>query len=409
MEIAVTVIGSIAELAVRGRLDSYWADHLDARLTEIVRAGHDRVRIDLADVAFLSSAGIAVLVKFYKRLRELGGTLVVARPSAPVRTVLRITRLAALLVEPDTPGGETPTAGDAPRRVQANGIELDVFDISPDARLAISRRGSAGFLTTPAAALRCERLSCSSSLVAVGIGALGADPAECRGRYGEFLAVAGAAVYLPGDGTGVPDYLIASETFAPEMRVLCSLGAEGTFARLARFETAPGSAPVTLAQLAAACLELAGSAAAAVAIVAEADSLVGAALRSSPTDRPASEGLFDFPAVRDRLAFTVERAFARSVSLVAGVVARDAWPDLRPLSTQSNLYGHFHAAAFPSGPLRRGRLDLRETTGRLFEHSSPQGVLHLLTDDRGIAGVGQSEFVRGACWVGPLDANGSAA
>ena len=113
MEIAITVTGGAAELAVRGRLDSYWADHLDARLTEIVRDGNDRIRIDLAEVTFLSSAGIAVLVKFYKRLRDLGGTLAVARPSAPVRTVLQITRLTALLVEPAAPAVETPAAADS--------------------------------------------------------------------------------------------------------------------------------------------------------------------------------------------------------------------------------------------------------------------------------------------------------
>ena len=31
------------------------------------------------------------------------------------------------------------------------------------------------------------------------------------------------------------------------------------------------------------------------------------------------------------------------------------------------------------------------------------GLLHLLHDDREIAGVGESEFTRGACWVAPLD------
>jgi hypothetical protein len=85
------------------------------------------------------------------------------------------------------------------------------------------------------------------------------------------------------------------------------------------------------------------------------------------------------------------------------MVSHEGWPDLRPLAGQQDLYGHFHAVAFPPGPLRRGRIDLKESTGLLFEHSSPQGVLHLLTDDRGVAGVGQSEFVRGACWIGPLD------
>ena len=43
---------------------------------------------------------------------------------------------------------------------------------------------------------------------------------------------------------------------------------------------------------------------------------------------------------------------------------------------------------------------------KFFEHQTLQGVLHLLYDDRGISGAGESEFVRGACWVGPLHTPG---
>jgi hypothetical protein len=36
----------------------------------------------------------------------------------------------------------------------------------------------------------------------------------------------------------------------------------------------------------------------------------------------------------------------------------------------------------------------------LFETETLQGVLHLLRDQREVAGAQQSEFVRGACWIG---------
>jgi len=37
----------------------------------------------------------------------------------------------------------------------------------------------------------------------------------------------------------------------------------------------------------------------------------------------------------------------------------------------------------------------------LFEGQSLEGILHLLTDDRG--GMNrESEFVRGACWIAPI-------
>jgi hypothetical protein len=45
---------------------------------------------------------------------------------------------------------------------------------------------------------------------------------------------------------------------------------------------------------------------------------------------------------------------------------------------------------------------VKTTVKTLFEAETLQGVLHLLNDDREIAGAGQSEFIRGACWIGPI-------
>ena len=145
---------------------------------------------------------------------------------------------------------------------------------------------------------------------------------------------------------------------------------------------------------------MSGAETAAVVIVGEAAALVGAALRQSPAN-PGEAGLFAFPAVRSRLTFTTERAFARSLTLAVGIVSRSQHPQLRPLGKSPDLFGHFHAAAFSFGPLKRGRIDLKETVMNLFETESLLGVLHLLNDTREVVGIGQSEFIRGACWAGP--------
>jgi hypothetical protein len=40
--------------------------------------------------------------------------------------------------------------------------------------------------------------------------------------------------------------------------------------------------------------------------------------------------------------------------------------------------------------------------GVLFENQGPKGLLHLLWDAREATGAGESRFVRGACWLGPI-------
>jgi hypothetical protein len=116
--------------------------------------------------------------------------------------------------------------------------------------------------------------------------------------------------------------------------------------------------------------------------------------------------LFTHPGIRRWISFTAEPAFAGSLCLVVGIAAKEApselQPMLRPLSKKGSLTGHFHAAAFPYQPLKKGRIDLTATVDALFARESVQGLLHLLPDEREASGAGESEFVRGACWAGPI-------
>src|SRR5215468_1742681 len=98
--------GESAELKIRGRLDSYWADHLATELAKFVREGTHRLWLDLSGVIFLSSAAVGVLVRLQKQLKSLGGSLKVVSPSAPVKEVFETVRLTEVLVgePPGHPG-----------------------------------------------------------------------------------------------------------------------------------------------------------------------------------------------------------------------------------------------------------------------------------------------------------------
>jgi anti-anti-sigma factor len=388
-------------LRISGRLDGYWADHLEHNLAETIREGHHHIRLELSDVGFMSSAGIAVLMKFYKQLQRIDGSLVVTRPSPQVRTVLEITRLAELLIRSAESATEVAAEPGEGTRLDRAGAVFDVFEVARGAEIRCRVIGTDAPLVASAfVEEHCSSLPLSDTGFAFGIGAIGEGFADCRDRFGEFLAVGGTTAYLPADGTSVPDYLVGSGNHASKLQVLYCLAGEGSFARLVRFDAGP-SRGIALADLSACCLEVSSADAAAVVIVGEAAGLVGAALRESPT-HPGGPDLFAFPAIRSRLTFTADRAFARSLTLAVGIVARSAHPQLRPLSGASELFGHFHAAAFSFRPLKHGRIDLQDTVANLFETENLLGVLHLLNDTREVVGIGQSEFIRGACWTGPI-------
>ena len=93
MEITKTLTGDLMHVAVAGRLDSYWADHLSDTLAKVVQQGHHRVRLDCADVNFLSSSGIRVLLQVHKQLAKIGGSFRVSNPSTAVMSVLQVSAL----------------------------------------------------------------------------------------------------------------------------------------------------------------------------------------------------------------------------------------------------------------------------------------------------------------------------
>lgn len=98
MEITVETSGEATRLKVKGRLDGYWADHLAKALEAEIRRGSHRLLLDLSEVVFLSSAGIGTLLRFYKQLHEIQGSLLVSEASEQVRKVLEISRLTGMLL-----------------------------------------------------------------------------------------------------------------------------------------------------------------------------------------------------------------------------------------------------------------------------------------------------------------------
>jgi anti-anti-sigma factor len=408
MRITRSIGDGVIELAVEGRLDGYWADHLDNLLTEIIREGHHRIRLNLALVTLLTSAAIGVMAKFYKRLRQIDGSLGVTSPSPTVQRLLDITRLGPVLIEPESAAPGATAVQRPGRHLERAGVRFEIFELATTGSLTCRVFGNDEPLRTSAfSATECSSLGLLAPLFAVGIGAFGESFSDCRQRFGELLSVSGATAYQPADGTNVPDYLVAAGPLAPDVRVLYCLTCEGQFTHLLRFETLqPGRGSVGLVELLESCLEIAAARSIGVVIVAEAAGLVGAALRRSPAQPPIEGDFFAHPGIRTRLSFTAERAFLRTVALAAGVVMGPHQhgagpPQLRPLGARG-LLGHMHAAAFPFQPLRKGRIDFRETVSALFETERLLGVLHLLHDDRGAVGAGESEFIRGACWMGPI-------
>lgn len=412
MEIRTRLDGEEMHIELEGRMDAAWSGTVGKTLQETLHAGCHSIALDLSKVTYLSSAGIRVLVILVKQLKGIGGSLRIADASPAVRDVLQMVSFHSLLEaaapapKPATPARPREPAG--PRAWQYGEHGFEIHNLNPDDLNPDSLRGSV--IGDPARSFAAGETSCrsvslpaSTNTLFVGLGTLGTE-ADCRQRAGELLAVDGLAIALPGDDPAHPDWLMRESELVPQVNLLHGLRAEGSFRHLLRFGTTPDAPALSMSELALAVLELCKCEQAAFVAVAETASLVGVALQVPPNRIDGD--WFAFPAIRDRMLFTAEPAYADEACLIAGIAARNPVPplagSLRPLRAESGLAGHIHAAVVPYRPVHKGLIQLHDTLEALMESQTLRGVLHLLNDDREGVGAGESYLRRGAVWCAPV-------
>jgi anti-anti-sigma factor len=350
MDIHKRVGTDVIELTVKGRLDGYWADHLASALEEEIREGSHHILLDLSEVAFLSSAGIGILVRFYKQLKNIQGSLAVSKSSKQVRKVLEISGLTEVLSSVDLPRADDlagtqvvvnpavlgSSVSQSAAQIETSSAVFSVYTLAPDSTLKCHSLGDAGLLRQSCFKKEnCRTVQFPDFRFGIGLGALGEHFEDCQGRFGELLAAAGAVAYLPTDGTNIADYVVAAGNSTPEAQICYGIICQGStpqpFSHLVRFEAKKEAGSVRIDEISEALIEIAATARLGVVMVAEASGLVGAALRRSPA-QPASESVrFQFPEIRDWLTFTGDRAYKRCMALVVGVALAGDAGELAPM------------------------------------------------------------------------------
>ncbi len=406
MEITQEQSEGALTLHLNGRFDAHWADHVGNAIEAAVRNGQHRIVLGFSQVDYLSSAGIRILMNHYKQLKAANGSLRLVHCTGGVLAVLQLAGIAEfLVVEPDPPG--TPASQSGSRRWEKDGLAFELFDQHPGSVLECRRYGHPDrFSTGRLSAADSTRVRLDPDVLSLGLGGFGNERPENNAQFGEFLAVAGAGIVLPADGSSLPDFQISQDRFVPEGNLLYGLSARGKLAHLLRFEASRATQGVLgLGHLVETVLGQLETPSAAMVILAESACVIGASLRQSPVTAGGTSP-WSFPGVRDWVSFTTERTDERNVALIVGVVEREPSPSnapfLRRIGPGTMAQGHFHAAVFPYRPLPKGSLSLQETATGLLHTESAQTVLHLLADERAFEGVGQTDLLRGACWFGPL-------
>ena len=115
-ELTVSQEAAVRIIRIRGHVDAHTAPHLEDAIGRMIEESIHQVVLDLADLTYISSAGLGVLTGTLGTFREHGGDLKLARTPDKVYRILDLlgfTRLLALFDSTDEAvaafGGELST------------------------------------------------------------------------------------------------------------------------------------------------------------------------------------------------------------------------------------------------------------------------------------------------------------
>ena len=104
-------IGSVTVATLSGDIDHHSARLMRTEIDRAISAVHPAcLVIDFSAVTFMDSSGIGLIMGRYKLMNEYGGEVVVARPPAYIRKVLRLAGVDRLARITDSLDGIIPAA-----------------------------------------------------------------------------------------------------------------------------------------------------------------------------------------------------------------------------------------------------------------------------------------------------------
>jgi anti-sigma B factor antagonist len=92
----------VTVMAPKGKLTISTVAPFRESLDQLIQSGVSRVVVDLGEVTFMDTLGMAAIISGMKRTRERNGELRVARPTDVVRLTLTVTALSRVLQSYDT-------------------------------------------------------------------------------------------------------------------------------------------------------------------------------------------------------------------------------------------------------------------------------------------------------------------
>ncbi len=97
MEITVTVAGEVKVIRIEGKFDTQTSPDVQTQLTQLIDQGATKLVVNFEKLAYISSAGLRVLLAAAKRLKGNSGKLRICGLNEVVQEVFDISGFTTIL------------------------------------------------------------------------------------------------------------------------------------------------------------------------------------------------------------------------------------------------------------------------------------------------------------------------
>lgn len=261
MNIAWSEIGGVPVAHLSGRLDGHGAKEASEAFASF--PGEKRLVLDLAELSYVSSAGVRVLLGLQKSAAAKGGAFALASLQPFCASVLEMSGLSGM-IPVFASSGEACAELSAHEGAGASAEHRETAEGAFVFHPVGSAAGTIDILGDVANVIDCaitgelvEGKPFFETEYSLGLGALGASPEDYLPVMGEAIMVAGTMVWLPTDGNDTPDYMIPRKaSTSVVLRTGFNASLRGGFNEFVEF-VAPAGRPASIREIYRALFDLA--------------------------------------------------------------------------------------------------------------------------------------------------------
>lgn len=394
MQLSIQRNKQIIMIKSHGRLDASWSKYFEEQNLEYIREGHHHILWDFAELEYISSAGIRSLMIIYKSLLQLEGKVQIIKASEIVRSTLEMTGFSAWF-DPNLPDDWSDCQTN---QTLSDSKYLQVYPLKAESELHCECIQHWSPWVYPK---NLENVVYGKNKFGLGIGSSKEEISAHSPLFGEFVAIDSCVSFQRAEKNAKADYLISESNFIPELKVIQAINCSGEMSHLIRFSADQEKRFFTITELCEQLQQILQKDCFAFVLAGETEGLSGAQLIKSPSLNQEGKDL-GYPEIKEYLSFSGEKVYQGQSVLLFGIVKKSnpstPMEMLTPLCEGHNLSAHIHAIVFPYQPLQNNQIDLSASIRKFFTGPAPLSVMHLVNDERILTGIGQSTFVRGACW-----------